>query len=88
MRVILNSDKTVEKHGVRTYTINQDGISFFSSELQASMKWSNISKFVQTKRYIYLYINADSAYVFPLRTISEEQLKEFIGYIPLTVKKK
>ena len=82
----LTGEKSAEKHGIRIYTINQDGISFVSSELQASIKWSNISKVVQTKNYIYLFLSAFTAYVLPMRTISEEQLKEFIGYIPSTVK--
>ncbi|GGI17985.1 YcxB family protein [Gottfriedia solisilvae] len=76
------------KHGKRTYTIHENGLSFISEEIEGSFKWSAIVKVLKTKRYIYLFLSSNSALIFPTRIFSGEQLTVFEGFIPSNSKGK
>ncbi|HHY72298.1 MAG TPA: YcxB family protein [Bacillus bacterium] len=81
LSTVYSGKQNAEKHGKRTYTINKNGLSFVSDEIQASYKWSTIVEVLKTKRYVYLFITPNSALIFPTRIFCEEQLTEFMGLI-------
>lgn len=81
LSTVYSGEQNAEKHGKRTYTINKNGLSFVSDEIQASYNWSTIVEVLKTKRYVYLFITPNSALIFPTRIFCEEQLTEFMGLI-------
>ena len=88
LSTVYTGKKNEEKHGKRTYTIHENGISFISEEIQASYKWSTIVEVLKTKRYVYLFITPNSALIFPTRIFNGEHLTEFMGFIPFFNKEK
>lgn len=74
------------------YVLSEDGITVRQAEQEASVKWYDIRKVVQTKRGLYLYMSPVRAFIFPKEqcgsqydtvciTVSE-QVKKYKDYIP------
>jgi len=87
LSTVYTGKQNAEKHGNRTYTIHENGLSFISEEIQASYKWSTIVEVLKTKRYIYLFTTPNSALIFPTRIFIGEHLSEFMGFIPFNKRK-
>lgn len=58
------------------YTLSEDGLSLSSPSLAIAHKWSNVSGFVSTGTYYFLYIEASAAMVFPARCFTDSQQRD------------
>lgn len=76
-RRIFNSDKFLAE--VQKYEVNVEYINLSSVSSKNTIKWTDIYKFIETKKYIYIMLAKNKALIIPKEKISDEQLYNLIN---------
>ncbi|WP_127532162.1 YcxB family protein [Paenibacillus kobensis] len=73
---------------IKTYTVTDETVKMESESLAANLKWEDFVKYLKTKQAIYLYMNANSAHVLPVRDLSGEEIQFIVELAKAKIKRK
>ncbi len=84
---VLKNPAMISQTASRVYTFSDDGIHIDSGGRLATTPWSRVTALKDIGRLILIFTGAKLAYVVPSRCFSsDEQRKEFIGFILRKIK--
>lgn len=79
---MVDKGKTDSVLGTHNLTVSQEGIVDKSEQTEAVTQFRDIDNIVEDKEHIYIYVNADSAHIIPIKIFENEAQKhEFLEYL-------
>ena len=79
---MIDEGKNTDMLGERSLQLTECGILQTSSLSESKITWDVIEDVVETKEHIFIYINALSGYVIPIRAFANAAQKdEFLGIL-------
>ena len=71
----------------KTYTISEEYLFLESESTTQKILWKDFSKYVLTKRFVYLFVANNSAHFIPISELSNEEKQFIIQNVKSKVKK-
>lgn len=73
---MINEGKNEDLIGNKTLKLRDDHILSISDNSESKVKWNTVERYVETDRYIFIYISAVSAYIIPKEDFDSEEKKD------------
>ncbi|WP_459931612.1 YcxB family protein [Desulfosporosinus burensis] len=68
--------------GTHNLAISEDGIVDRSKHTEAKTQFKAIDTIVENKEHIYIYVNANSAHIIPIRIfVNEAEKNDFLAFL-------